>query len=349
MAAFSVKVLSAIVTWPEPLKIAPPLAVDRFLEKVARSTVTVPAPSFEIVAPERPPPARFSESCESLTVSVPTVSSSALLAIAPAPASVSSSPTTAAELAETVLFVTVSAPPRLLLSALPLSLAKFLVTVESRTSTTPPTWLSIPPPALPATLPVTVEESTVTVAVLLLAMAPPYSAAWPSLKVSPEKATVPPSTDTSNSRSSPCTCGGAPGGGVPPSMNVEPAPAPAIVRLSAMSRSPVVMSFWFSGGMPSSYVPPGSWISSAPGSALASWIAARSVHAPPTVPQTPSPTRASTASAVLLTAKRAGLATTTALTTSTATIVKAATAITFDDPPAIGIVVNYFQPLMRTV
>jgi hypothetical protein len=43
------------------------------------------------------------------------------LATAPAPLRVSSIPITAAELAEMVLFVSVSAPPRLLLMALPLS------------------------------------------------------------------------------------------------------------------------------------------------------------------------------------------------------------------------------------
>lgn len=108
-----------------------------------------------------------------------------MLAIAPAPASVSSSPTAAAELAETVLFDTVIRPPRLLLSALPVSVAKLLDTVESRRSTSPPTSLSIAPPALPATLPVRAAALNETLAVLLLTMAPPYSAALPSRKVRP--------------------------------------------------------------------------------------------------------------------------------------------------------------------
>src|ERR671914_2732272 len=73
-------------------------------------------------------------------------------------------------------------------------------------------------------------------------------------------------------------------------------------------------------------MPPGSWISSAPGRAFASWIAARSVQAPATVLQTPSPTLASRASAVLLTVNRAGLAKTTVLATRNVTRASATTA-----------------------
>src|SRR5918999_5018345 len=175
VAAFSVNRLSEMVTWPEPLKIAPPLACARFLEKVVSSTTTVPAPSLEIPAPERPPPARLSEICEPVTVMAPAVSSSALFEIAPAPARFSSSPTSAAELLDTVLSVTVTTPPRLLLSALPPSTAKLSERVEFRMCTSPPTWLSIAPPVLPATLPVNVQLCTVTAAVLLLRIPPPYS------------------------------------------------------------------------------------------------------------------------------------------------------------------------------
>ena len=81
-------------------------------------------------------------------------------------------------------------------------------------------------------------------------------------------------------------------------MRVDSAPAPLITRLSVMSRSPVVASFWFSGGIPSAYVPGGTSMTSAPGSAFVSWIAARSVQSPATVAQAPSPTTASTASLV---------------------------------------------------
>ena len=81
----------------------------------------VPAPSFEIPAPERPAPARLSVICDPVTVIAPAASSSALFAIAPAPRRLSSSPASAAELLETVLFASVRPPPRLLLIALPAS------------------------------------------------------------------------------------------------------------------------------------------------------------------------------------------------------------------------------------
>src|SRR5262249_13730415 len=54
--------------------------------------------------------------------------------------------------------------------------------------------------------------------------------------------------------------------------------------------------------------PAGSTTLAAPTRALASWMAARSVHAPSALAHTPSPGDASTASAVLLTVKRAVVA-----------------------------------------
>jgi hypothetical protein len=95
---------------------------------------------------------------------------------------------------------------------------------------------------------------------------------------------------------------------MPASTIVAPAPAPLIATLSVMSRSPVAMSFWLIGGIAIAYVPEGTSITSAPGRALASWIAARSVQEPVRVAQLPSPGRASTASLVLPTTNSAGLA-----------------------------------------
>ena len=92
--------------------------------------------------------------------------------------------------------------------------------------------------------------------------------------------TVPPSASTSKRRSSPRTLSGAPAGGVPPSTNVAAAPAPLMVRLSVMSRSPVVTSFWFSGGIAELVRAGRKLDESAPASAFVSWTAARSVHVP---------------------------------------------------------------------
>ena len=85
MPAFSVNVLAVTDAGPSRLKIAPPSAIVRLFAKVVLVTERAPAPSFEMPAPLRPPPARFSTMRDPLTVSVPTASSSALFAIAPAP------------------------------------------------------------------------------------------------------------------------------------------------------------------------------------------------------------------------------------------------------------------------
>ena len=168
----------------------------------------------------------------------------------------------------------------------------------------PAKWLSIAPPVLPAPFARNVERVTVIAAELEFMIAPPYSAAQPSRKVRSEKVTLPPSASTSKRRSSPWTSTGEPGRGVPPSTIVELADpwAPAIVRLSVMSRSPFSARFWLNPAIASSYVPGGSEIVSVPGRAFDSCTAARSVQRTgEAVAQVPSPGAASTASAVLST------------------------------------------------
>src|SRR5262249_29448256 len=82
-----------------------------------------------------------------------------------------------------------------------------------------------------------------------------------------------------------------------------------MITFEEMSRSPVAASFRNTRRIVSVYVPAGTMIISVPASALASWMAARSVQTPPAVAQMPSPGVASTASSVLLTENVAACAT----------------------------------------
>src|SRR5262245_29027064 len=82
-------------------------------------------------------------------------------------------------------------------------------------------------------------------------------------------------------------------------------PAPEIESGPVTSRSPEASVSVAARGIDSLYVPAGRMIASAPGRALVSCMAARSVQRPLAVLQTPSPGLASTSSDVVLTVKEA--------------------------------------------
>ncbi len=123
------------------------------------------------------------------------------------------------------------------------------------------------PPPLSAVLLVTLLS--VSVRLPTLKMPPPGAApALPLVMVTPESTSVA-KLCTWNTRSIP-----------PPLMVVKAAPAPVIVTLlkTVMSRSPVAAASSPAPAMVSVKVPAGSAIVSSPGSAFASWMAARSVQ-----------------------------------------------------------------------
>jgi hypothetical protein len=168
-AEFSETVESDTVTVPLSLLIAPPLPPVVFFVMLVRATVTFPEPLLSI-PPPFPSNATLSEIVESVTVTVPAVSSSPWFSIALPPCRPATSP-----FPDTRLPATVSEPPALLLSALP-AVAKLSVSRELTTRTLPAPWLSIPPPLLPATLPSIALSLTTTLAGPALRMAPPCSA-----------------------------------------------------------------------------------------------------------------------------------------------------------------------------
>ena len=87
----------------------------------------------------------------------------------------------------------------------------------------------------------------------------------------------------------------------PPSTIVLAAPAPMIVRLSVISKSPVAAASSPAPVSVSIYTPEGSVMTSTPGSAFASCTAARSVQVPVAVWHRPSPMLSSTRSDVSFT------------------------------------------------
>ena len=94
----------------------------------------------------------------------------------------------------------------------------------------------------------------------------------------------------------------------PPSMIVEAAPAPLMVRLPLISKSPVAAASSPIPTMVKIWVPAGRVIVEGPARALASMMAARRVHFAEASAQAPSPGFISTVSAGLLTMKFAACA-----------------------------------------